>query len=424
MTVTSKFRLALPLYNEVGWDDDLNDNFVVIDAVLSQYVALTDIVGIWRVSTLYNVNDKVVDSADSTLWNCLISHTSASSGAMSADRVAHPTYWATAAVSVLDAVAAATTATAAAATAVAAANSVSGIGAFRNALINGDFTIWQRTYPFVGVAATAGYFADRWRSYYDGAGGATTITFFDTLAAAIINNVGITRVLTYVVASQPAGITTRYFQQFIEGVRTFAGQQVTVSFYGWVAAGTQVVPISLQQYFGTGGSPSATVSTTVGLPQLTTTPQRFSFTTTLASIVGKTLGNNSDDALVLVFAPPISGAYTLDIAGVQLELGATANMFTYRPYAQEFMLCQRYYQSVSFYGQGYQLIGGNYYVGVDFPTSMRTATPTITLRGAAANINITGPAAAANGTFANYGGQATATGSVQLSAVYDVSSEY
>jgi hypothetical protein len=80
--------------------------------------------------------------------------------------------------------------------------------------------------------------------------------------------------------------------QFIEGVRTFAGQQVTVSFWAKVDA-TKNIAIELLQGFGTSGSPSAAV-TGIGTTKVSigTNWQKVTVTATLPSINGKALGTD------------------------------------------------------------------------------------------------------------------------------------
>ena len=84
-----------------------------------------------------------------------------------------------------------------------------------------------------------------------------------------------------------------------------------------------------------------------------------------------------------------STSRTLNITGVQLEVGAVATNFEHRSYGEELALCQRYYYHSGTLnaGQNGQAVSGGYstYFGASwtFPTTMRT-TPTILQ-----NINIT-----------------------------------
>ena len=89
--------------------------------------------------------------------------------------------------------------------------------------------------------------------------------------------------------------------QNIESVRTFAGRTVKVTFYAKAAAGTPKLGVSIDQNFGTGGSPSATVTGTGQAVTLSTTYARYTLTFVVASISGKTLGTGGDDFTLLNF---------------------------------------------------------------------------------------------------------------------------
>jgi hypothetical protein len=141
--------------------------------------------------------------------------------------------------------------------------------------------------------------------------------------------------------------------QNIEDVRTLAGQTVTVSFWAKAASGTPKIAVDLTQNFGTGGS--AEVNNYAGQTTLTTSWARYSVTTTLPSISGKTIGTSS---LLGAFLWVSAGTdfnsrtgsigiqtNTFDIWGVQVEAGSNATAFqTATGTIQgELAACQRYY---------------------------------------------------------------------------------
>ena len=250
----------------------------------------------------------------------------------------------------------------------------------KNKIINGDFGIWQRGTSF--TIAANGYTADRW--YWD----LTTAIPTGTISRQ-----------SFTAGSAPdSGYESTYFfrtnitahnncpvfsqEQKIEDVRTFAGQTVTVSFWAKADAST-TLDVSLNQKFGTGGSATVTLTATVNL---TTSWQRLTFTTTLGSMSGKTIGTNS--CLSLAFLLPLSGSFirvgTYDIWGVQLEAGSVATPFTPAgggfPGA-ELALCQRYYYRVendatsSYVAMGTAATTTLAIVGVPLKNTMRV-TPT------------------------------------------------
>lgn len=267
-----------------------------------------------------------------------------------------------------------------------------GLG-FRNAIINGDFRINQRG----GSSQASGgqWLYDRWRNSSAGAGTTTlqTQTFDYSASPAadrvpITNNPG-TNFLRVVTASHAEPSSFGSIQQPIEGVRTFAGQQVTVSFWAKAASGTPRVSLEMQQIFGTGGSPSSAVLNNGGQVTLSTSWARYQLTMLIPSIVGKTIGTNNDDSLTFtLFVSANSGLNartgtlglqnnTFDFWGIQVEQNSQATPFEQRPIGTELALCQRYYEKST----GYYVISGMYgssaYINVFYKVRKRVA-PSVT----------------------------------------------
>ena len=257
------------------------------------------------------------------------------------------------------------------------------LAGFRNVIINGDFRVWQRGTSFT----SGGYTADRWQA--SGLGGSTR-TVSQYIAT---ETTGMQVIFT---SGGNAGSRTM-IQQKIESVRVFAGQEVTLSFE---ARSTNITQIStdVQQFFGSGGSPSAT--TTFGGKKHTgiaTAWKRFSVTFNVPSVDGKTIGTTSAlDCLQVNFFLEAGSDFdgrtdslgtqsgSIILRNVQLEPGPVATPFEHRPIGAELALCQRYYAANSGMALSMTrltLSGGNeaQVVGyVTFPVSMR-ATPTVTM---------------------------------------------
>jgi hypothetical protein len=252
------------------------------------------------------------------------------------------------------------------------------ISGFRNAIINGDFRVWQRGTSF--SSPTNGTFvSDRWLAYFDGTGATRTISQQPhTLGVAPVAGYESEFFIRYNQSVAGTGATYNEYNHKIEGVRTFAGQTVTLSFWAKAASTTSLPFISLRQEFGTGGSPSSSVITSIASSvSVGTSWTRFTFTVTLPSISGKTLGSTNNNNLTLLLGFPLNSVFTVDIWGVQLEKGTIATPFEQRPIGTELALCQRYYIRYS-NGAALQPLGTcSYYTTtsagthVIFPVEMR-----------------------------------------------------
>lgn len=219
---------------------------------------------------------------------------------------------------------------------------------FKNAIINGDFDIWQySTSQTIGTTANTRYFTtDRWFNFFDGSGATRTVSrqAFTLGQTDVPDNPKYFYRLAQTVAG--TGATFNLLTQRIESVFTFAGKEVTVSFWA-KAASALTMTANVAQGFGTGGSPSANVVAFASSNlNVTTTWQKFTVTGTVPSISGKTLGTNGDDNLTFQFLLPFNTTFTVDIAHIQLEEGPVATDFERRPVGTELVLCQRYYETL------------------------------------------------------------------------------
>jgi hypothetical protein len=269
------------------------------------------------------------------------------------------------------------------------------ISGFRNAIINGDFRVWQRGASFTPAAGAGSYTADRWAITF--AGGTPTNSVARTaFTSGIATSLGVEAEYFYKSTITNIGTATRYsVQQRIEDVRTFAGQTVVSSFWA-KADSSRTLRVYLLQNFGTGGS--AQVAAGFSDFNLTTSWQKFTFSITVPSISGKTIGTNSN--LTIRFDQATASGSVLDLWGVQVEQGSIATPFEQRPIGTELALCQRYYYKSPYIVSPYILFNtGNVMSGTyQFPVTMRVAPPSITYYDGANTVNKI--------TIANAGGTA------------------
>jgi len=223
------------------------------------------------------------------------------------------------------------------------------LAGMRNAIINGNFDIWQRGTSFTGSE----YGADRWVSSRSGSTHTATRQSF-TLGQTDVP--GEPEYFLRTAVTSVAGASNfNILRQYIESVKSFAGQQITVSFWAKADA-TKNIAIEFTQSFGTGGSPSAEVTAIGSVKKtLTTSWQKITHTVTIPSISGKTLGSDGNDILRLFIWFDAGSSFnartdtlgqqsgTFDIAQVQVEPGPIATQFERRPIGMELSLCQRYF---------------------------------------------------------------------------------
>jgi hypothetical protein len=303
-----------------------------------------------------------------------------------------------------------------------------------NRIINGDFGIWQRGTSF----STYAYGADRWINQFVGGTGTQSQQLF-----ALGDTLGTTQPVSFLrqtVSGQTLPSHLSVLQQPIDGVRSYAGQTITV--LGWVrrASGTGNVAIAAVQSFGTGGTPS-TANTGIS-PQtvtLTTSFAPFAAVLVVPTISGKTLGTNGNDYLGINFWLSAGTDFNISSNGIGLQTigvdfwgihirqgtwtAADANLYRPRDTGTELAMCQRFYQDLGTISvREYTTTSQQFGTMVTYPVTMRRV-PT----GALANTvtsNATGSFFALLGTTSlNYAAVTTTTGVVLTSSTVTLDAE-
>lgn len=192
-------------------------------------------------------------------------------------------------------------------------------------IINGGFDVWS-----LGTSFTLGThlqpLADGWNFDFNGSVGTATIIRQHISSAGF----GPNRAPLYGARVQQsvagAGNTFYDLSTQIEGVRNYAGQKVTIAFDAVSNTGSPVTltAVKTEQYFGSGGSPSASAFNTSNPVTIGTTMATYSVTFDMASIAGKTLGTNADDTLDVIFTLPLNQTFDLTITNARINVGANA----------------------------------------------------------------------------------------------------
>jgi hypothetical protein len=243
---------------------------------------------------------------------------------------------------------------------------------FRNKLINGDFSIWQRGTSFNISSNSNTFCADRWQIQSQGG---TAVASQQNLTPGILSGIETPYYLRLV---QSAGTANTLIINRLEDARTLAGQTITVSYWAKASASTTITA-RFDQDFGSGGSSRTAFG---GMSNaINTSWARYSSTMTIGSISGKTIGSSSYIEFFLYY--PNTAGITVELAGVQIESGLFATSFEQRPQQVELAMCQRYYvrlgggATYDFIGVGNTVSTSGGYVITQFPVKMRSTPSSI-----------------------------------------------
>ena len=221
----------------------------------------------------------------------------------------------------------------------------------KNAIINGNFDIWQRA---TSQTASGIGSDDRWNNNRSGSTQVVSRQAFALGQTDVPNN---PKYYSRTVVTSVAGTNNYVVKNHkIEGVETFAGTTATLSFWAKADANKNIA-VELRHYFGTGGSPSTAVDaigvTTVAL---TTSWVKHTVSVAIPSIANKVLGTDGNDSLQLNLWMDTGSNWnartnslgqqsgTFEFSQVQIEAGSVATTFEPRSVGEEYLLCQRYYQ--------------------------------------------------------------------------------
>ena len=198
---------------------------------------------------------------------------------------------------------------------------------FKNRIINGDFSVWQRGTSF----SSTGYTADRWR--YD------TDTD-DSVSISKTNTTGSESFTaqSYASIALTAGTTGNFnkFSTRLEFPKLYFGKTVTLSFWAKASVATN---ITAKIAFNFSGTEYNAVSSAASIG---TTWQRHTVTFTLGTPSGFT--ESGSDYLDVALLLPVNTTVTIDVANVQLEEGDTVTDFEFVSYDIQLLRCMRYYE--------------------------------------------------------------------------------
>lgn len=237
----------------------------------------------------------------------------------------------------------------------------------RNKIHNPLFRIAQRgSGPFTAVNA---YTLDRWVISYSGDTISVQLAGLGDGVRAAIGDEEAVGCLSNTFTGNAAAASYDLVAQPIEDMRRLSNKTVIVSFYASANSGTPKLGVSLDQDFGTGGSPSAAVIGAGQAVTLSTVWTRYSLMFTLPSMAGKTIGSNNDSTTYLNFwyssgtnQASRAGSIgvqsgTIDLWGVQVEVAQTGQTLPTpleKPDLRyDLANCQRFFETGDYFLQGY-----------------------------------------------------------------------
>jgi hypothetical protein len=288
----------------------------------------------------------------------------------------------------------------------------------RNFIHNSLFSVAQRG---AGPITIGGYTMDRWTHAINTDTVSVTNTPLTDADRTAIGDEAARLCWQNVFTGNAAAGAYNVVQQRIEDVYRLAGKTVTISFWAKAASGAPKVGVSIDLAMGTGGSPSADVYGNGVAITIGTTWTRYSTSLTFATMTGKTIGTNGNNAAILGlwFSCGTTNAVragsigvqsgTIQLWGIQLEIGSVTTPLEKPDPQQDLAKCQRFYQIGYYSMSAYGAPGWGYGTQVPFAVSMR-ATPTMFMGTPAYTNASTAAISASSSGFYNPSFQSTATG--------------
>lgn len=209
--------------------------------------------------------------------------------------------------------------------------SVAGASFIANYVRNAQFTFWTNStnYPGIGYSlSSTDFIADDWLFYRSNLNATINISqqLFNLGQTSVpFNPVGY---LDYECTAGGSSETGKRIYQQTQSVQTLSDQEVTYAFWARSSTSSTVI-VNIYQNFGTGGSPSATVITPVVIANLIPSWEQYTGTITIPSVVGMSLGTNSDDNVQLSFDLPLNQVASINLCNVQGQPGTQLSGFPY-----------------------------------------------------------------------------------------------
>lgn len=136
--------------------------------------------------------------------------------------------------------------------------------------------------------------------------------------------------INYVCTGPGSGETQKDYIIYISDAFAYSATELTMSINA-SSSTANTLEFLFVQNFGTGGSPSTQVSTTIASQVLTAQPTDYTFTFTVPSANGKSLGTTTQGYTALVFRLPLNAACNITFDNAGLYIGDSAPDYQYQP---------------------------------------------------------------------------------------------
>lgn len=210
---------------------------------------------------------------------------------------------------------------------------------YKNLFVNGQFTFAYNQAPLTFVATP--FIVNLGPGWFFTKGNNNTAT--DTirfprfqLGQTSVEEGNPIQYFSYDCPGAGTGETVKKLYQTFSGVNSLENQLIAFQLQG-MSTNNTIISITFTQNFGTGGAPSAPVTTNFvsGSMELTNTWDKFLASLTVPSTGGKTLGTNGDDYVAIEVNIPLNQATNVNLTNLQVVLGTLQPTYDYNTYDVE-----------------------------------------------------------------------------------------
>lgn len=238
-----------------------------------------------------------------------------------------------------------------------------------NLLIDGDFQVWQRGNEF-NITSNRMYTADRWIAYMNASDGYTSYTITNSSRRMKISST----------SGECKFLIFQHVELNNSIIRKFLGKKLTLS-VKIISSNVQEISTSATILYNSSDKPSVSLAKKTH----TISANKYTITKMTFDVASDADFDDVKSLQIIISSPGITSDVYIDYA--KLELGEIATPLVPRPYAEEFMLCQRYGRYI-YVDYTMNAASNSFSNMMSIPVDMRI-DPTLTLKAAGTLTNIT-----------------------------------